>query len=263
MSEDTPIIQFKDVHKSFGRLIVLNGVTLNVERGKCLVIIGASGTGKSVLLKHIVGLLKPDAGEIWFDNQRVDTLDVRRLMDLRRRIGFLFQMGALFDSLTVLDNVAFPLVEHTRKSEEEIRQIAEAKLRMVGLANIGAKMPAELSGGQKKRVALARAIALNPEVILYDEPTTGLDPVRSDVINELIIKLQRELRVTSIVVTHDMHSAFKVADRIVMLHEGKIAYDGSPHAILESNNPVVRRFVMGEASEQELASLNGRPTGDF
>jgi len=263
VSEDTPIIQFKDVHKSFGRLIVLNGVTLNVERGKCLVIIGASGTGKSVLLKHIVGLLKPDAGEIWFDNQRVDTLDVRRLMDLRRRIGFLFQMGALFDSLTVLDNVAFPLVEHTRKSEEEIRQIAEAKLRMVGLANIGAKMPAELSGGQKKRVALARAIALNPEVILYDEPTTGLDPVRSDVINELIIKLQRELRVTSIVVTHDMHSAFKVADRIVMLHEGKIAYDGSPHAILESNNPVVRRFVMGEASEQELASLNGRPTGDF
>jgi phospholipid/cholesterol/gamma-HCH transport system ATP-binding protein len=254
---DTPIIEFRDVHKRFGRLIVLNGVTLRVERGKSLVIIGASGTGKSVLLKHVVGLLRPDEGEVWFDGQRIDVLPERDLMSVRRRIGFLFQMSALFDSLTVEENIAFPLVEHTSKPAEEIRQLVEQKLTMVGLPGIGGKMPAELSGGQKKRVALARAIALNPEVILYDEPTTGLDPVRSDVINELIIKLQRELRVTSIVVTHDMHSAFKVADRIVMLHEGQIVYDGTPHQILEEENPVVRRFVMGEASEQELASLDG------
>jgi phospholipid/cholesterol/gamma-HCH transport system ATP-binding protein len=251
------IIEFRNVHKRFGQLVVLNGVSLHIERGKCLVIIGASGTGKSVLLKHLVGLLKPDQGEIWFDGQRIDTLDDRYLTGMRRRIGFLFQQSALFDSLNVADNISFPLTEHTRKSPEEVRSVADQKLMMVGLAGIGTKMPAELSGGQRKRVALARAIALNPEVILYDEPTTGLDPVRSDVINELIIKLQRELRVTSIVVTHDMHSAFKVADRIVMLHEGKIAYDGPPHSILEDSNPIVRRFVMGEASEQDLANLEG------
>lgn len=256
MPGDAPIIEFKNVHKQFGRLVVLNGLSLQVERGKCLVIIGASGTGKSVLLKHIVGLLHPDSGEVWFDGRRIDELNDRQMMDVRKRIGFLFQMGALFDSLNVHRNVGFPLEEHTHLSAAEVRQIAETKLSLVGLAGIGHKMPAELSGGQKKRVALARAIALSPEVILYDEPTTGLDPVRSDVINELIVKLQRELCVTSVVVTHDMHSAFKIADRIVMLHEGKIVYDGTPHAILEDENPIVRRFVMGEASEQDLASLH-------
>ena len=259
MAGEAPLISFKNVHKRFGRLIVLDGVSLDIEKGKCLVIIGASGTGKSVLLKHIVGLLKPDEGEVWFDNQRVDTIDNLALMGIRQRIGFLFQMGALFDSLNVEENVAFPLVEHTQKSDAEIKELTNQKLAMVGLQNIGSKMPAELSGGQKKRVALARAIALKPEAILYDEPTTGLDPIRSDVINELIIKLQRDMRVTSVVVTHDMHSAFKVADRIVMLHEGKIAYDGTPHAILESEDPIVRRFVMGEASEQDLASLQAAP----
>ena len=259
MAGEAPLISFKNVHKRFGRLVVLDGVSLDVEKGKCLVIIGASGTGKSVLLKHIVGLLKPDEGEVWFDNQRVDTIDNLALMGIRQRIGFLFQMGALFDSLNVEENVAFPLVEHTQKSDAEIKELTNQKLSMVGLQNIGSKMPAELSGGQKKRVALARAIALRPEAILYDEPTTGLDPIRSDVINELIIKLQRDMRVTSVVVTHDMHSAFKVADRIVMLHEGKIAYDGTPHAILESEDPIVRRFVMGEASEQDLANLHAAP----
>jgi phospholipid/cholesterol/gamma-HCH transport system ATP-binding protein len=164
-------------------------------------------------------------------------------------------MGALFDSLNVGDNVAFPLVQHTHKSRQEIRQVVAQKLRMVGLPNIERKMPGELSGGQKKRVALARAIALEPEVILYDEPTTGLDPIRADVINRLIIKLQRELKVTSIVVTHDMQSAFKIADRIVMLYEGKIIIDGTPREIQDSENPIVRRFVAGEASEEELASL--------
>ena len=176
-------------------------------------------------------------------------------MEVRKRFGFLFQMGALFDSSNVLDNVAFPLTEHTRKSREEVQEIARQKLALVGLPDIGAKMPAELSGGQKKRVALARAIALDPEVILYDEPTTGLDPVRADVINELIVKLQKELKVTSIVVTHDMQSAFKVADRIVMLHEGHLIFDGTPQEIQKTDNEVVKRFVLGEASEQELAQL--------
>ena len=251
------LIQIKNLHKRFGPLVVLDGVTLDVQTGKCLVIIGASGTGKSVLLKHIVGLLRPDRGEVWFDGKRIDNLFERDFMLVRARIGFLFQQSALFDSINVADNVAFPLVEHTDKSPEQIRELAEQKLKMVGLPGIGAKMPGELSGGMRKRVALARAIALSPEVILYDEPTTGLDPVRADVINQLIVKLQRELHATSIVVTHDMHSAFKIGDRIVMLHEGKIIFDGPPTAILESGNPVVRRFVMGEASEQELSSLHG------
>ena len=263
MSDNQPIIQFKNVHKQFHRLVVLKGLSMEIEAGKCLVVIGASGTGKSVLLKHIVGLLRPDEGEVWFDRHRIDTLPERELMNVRKRIGFLFQMSALFDSMNVQRNVAFPLEEHTHLSPSEVSAIVESKLAMVGLPGIGSKMPSELSGGQKKRVALARAIALNPEIILYDEPTTGLDPVRADVINELIIKLQRELRVTSIVVTHDMHSAFKIADRIVMLHEGRIVYDGTPHEILDSKEESVRRFVMGEASEQELATLHGKPRSDW
>jgi phospholipid/cholesterol/gamma-HCH transport system ATP-binding protein len=249
------LIDLRHVSKRFGWLVVLNDVSLRVEAGKCLVVIGASGTGKSVLLKHIVGLLKPDKGEVWFKDQRIDTLSERKLMEVRTRFGFLFQMGALFDSLSVLDNVAFPLVEHTKKSPEEIKRIATQMLGLVGLPNVGSKMPAELSGGQKKRVGLARAIALEPEVILYDEPTTGLDPIRADVINELILKLQHELKVTSIVVTHDMQSAFKVADRIVMLNEGKIVFDGTSAEIQATEIPVVRRFVLGEASEEELATL--------
>jgi phospholipid/cholesterol/gamma-HCH transport system ATP-binding protein len=250
------LIELKHLHKRFGRLVVLDDVSLNIEKGQSLVIIGASGTGKSVLLKHIVGLLKPDEGEVWFDGHRIDDLPERQLMEVRKRFGFLFQMGALFDSLTVAENIAFPIREHTNKSQEEIAQIVERKLELIGLPGVGKKMPVELSGGQRKRVALARAIALDPEVILYDEPTTGLDPIRSDVINELIIKLQRELKVTSIVVTHDMTSAFKVADRIVMLNEGKIIIDGTPEQIRNSTNDTVRRFVVGEADESELALLN-------
>src|SRR3954453_15846026 len=249
------LIDLRHVSKRFGWLVVLNDVSLSIEPGKCIVVIGASGTGKSVLLKHIVGLLQPDTGEVWFKGQRIDTLTERKLMEVRQHFGFLFQMGALFDSLNVLDNVAFPLTEHTKKSREEIVCIARQKLALVGLPDVGNKMPAELSGGQKKRVALARAIALDPEVILYDEPTTGLDPVRSDVINELILKLQRELKVTSIVVTHDMASAFKVGDRIVMLHEGRIIFDGTPEQIKSSTEPIVKRFVLGEAGDEELASL--------
>src|SRR5687768_239121 len=248
-------IELRKVSKRFGSLVVLNELTLMIEKGQSLVVIGASGTGKSVMLKHIVGLLRPDHGEVWIDGRRIDNLPERDLVEVRTRFGFLFQMGALFDSLTVTENIGFPIVEHTHKPAEEVEKIVTQKLRLVGLPEAGAKMPGELSGGQKKRVALARAIALDPETILYDEPTTGLDPVRSDVINELILKLQRELKVTSIVVTHDMNSAFKVADRIVMLHEGHIVFDGTPEAIQKSDNPAVQRFVLGEAGEQELATL--------
>src|SRR3954451_1563193 len=239
------LIELRDLHKRFGRLVVLDGVSLGIEEGESLVIIGASGTGKSVTLKHIVGLLKPDAGEVWFDGKRVDTMHDRELVEVRKQFGFLFQMGALFDSFTVEDNIAFPLVEHTDKPKDEVSRIVDEKLRMVGLPEVRKKMPAELSGGQRKRVALARAIALDPRVIQYDEPTTGLDPIRSDVINELILKLQRELKVTSVVVTHDMQSAFKVADRMVMLNEGKLIFDGTPEQIRESEDSVVKRFVLG------------------
>jgi len=250
-----PLIELRDVHKRFGRLVVLDGVSLGVEEGESLVVIGASGTGKSVLLKHIVGLLKPDSGEVWFDGRRVDTMTDRELVAVRKQIGFLFQMGALFDSLTVEENIGFPIVEHAPKSSEEISRIVDEKLRMVGLPEVRKKMPAELSGGQRKRVALARAIAMDPRLILYDEPTTGLDPIRADVINELIIKLKRELRVTSVVVTHDMHSAFKVGDRIVMLDQGKIIFDGTPQQIQQSKNPLIRSFVLGEAGPKELDAL--------
>jgi phospholipid/cholesterol/gamma-HCH transport system ATP-binding protein len=249
------IIRLKHLRKRFGMRIVLSDVSLDIEPGKCLVIIGASGSGKSVMLKHIVGLLRPDAGEVWFKDQRVDNLPERQLMPLRRHFGFLFQMGALFDSATVFENIAFPLVENTQKSPEEIRKIVAEKLALVGLPDVARTMPGELSGGQRKRVALARAIAMDPEVILYDEPTTGLDPIRADVINELILKLQSHLHVTSIVVTHDMNSAFKVADRIVMLHEGKLIWDGTAREIRKTDNPIVKRFVSGEASDQELAAI--------
>lgn len=250
------LIELRMVSKRFGRLVVLDGIDLSIHAGECLVVIGASGTGKSVLLKHIVGLLRPDAGEVWFDGIRIDQVPERRMTNIRTRFGFLFQMGALFDSLNVAGNVGFPLTQHTRKSKQEIMEVVAHKLKMVGLAGTQTKMPGELSGGQKKRVGLARAIALNPEVILYDEPTTGLDPIRSDVINRLILKLQGELKVTSIVVTHDMQSAFMIADRIVMLHEGHLIFDGTPDEVRQSANPTVRRFVTGEASEEELASLS-------
>jgi phospholipid/cholesterol/gamma-HCH transport system ATP-binding protein len=193
---------------------------------------------------------------VWFDGMRVDNLPDRKLMELRQRFGFLFQLGALFDSLTVGENIAFPLVEHTAKSQGEIAKIVAQKLEMVGLPHFEKKMPAQLSGGQKKRVALARAIALDPEVILYDEPTTGLDPVRADVINQLIVKLKTELKVTSITVTHDMASAFKIADRIVMLHEGKIIFDGTPEEIQRTDDRIVHQFVVGEASKEEIAELD-------
>lgn len=247
---EQPIVELRGVHKSFGSLHVLRGIDLDVERGKTTVIIGESGSGKSVLLKHMLGLIHPDSGEVYVDGQRIDRLREKDLVKIRRRFGYLFQMGALFDSLTVEQNVGFPLAEHTRLRPEEIRRIVAEKLRLVGLDGTQSKRPGELSGGQRKRVALARAIALEPDIIVYDEPTTGLDPVRSDSINDLIIKLKRELSITSVVVTHDMTSAFKVADRILMLHDGRFIANGTARDFRNSTDPRVRAFVIGDANGQ-------------
>ncbi len=255
---DEPIIELRDVHKRFGAQKVLDGVSMQIGKGQTAVVIGASGTGKSVLLKHIVGLLRPDAGEVLYRGRRIDDEPEKRLSKLRRHFGFLFQLSALFDSMNAGDNVAFPIVQEAKLSRDEIQHIVSEKLRMVGLDGIQKKMPAELSGGQKKRVALARALALNPSVILYDEPTTGLDPIRADVINELLLKLQRELQVTSIVVTHDMASAYKVADRIVMLYHGKFIFDGTCEDIRSCEDDRVRRFIEGRAADDDLAGLEER-----
>lgn len=246
------IVRLVDLHKAFGPHRVLDGVSLNLQRGRTTVIVGPSGTGKSVLLKHIAGLLRPDRGEVWFGDRRVDTMREAELVEIRRKIGFLFQMGALFDSMSVQANVEFPLVEHTRMSPVERAERCAAALRMVGLDGTQRKMPADLSGGQRKRVALARAIVLEPDLILYDEPTTGLDPIRSDVINELILALNHRLNISSLVVTHDMTSARKIADRMIMLYEGHIVADGDPEAFGRSDNDLVQRFIRGQADQADL-----------
>ena len=253
-----PIIRLAGVHKRFGDQIVLAGIDLNLLSGRTTVIIGESGAGKSVILNHIVRLLRPDKGEVYFSGKRIDNISERELVNIRSRFGFLFQLNALFDSMTVFENVAFPIREHTHLRDGEIAKIVRQKLDMVGLDGTQGKWPAELSGGQKKRVALARAIAIDPEVILYDEPTTGLDPPRADVINELILKLQRELGVTSIVVTHDMASARKVADRILMLYHGRFIFDGTPDEIHDCKDPIVKCFVEGRCEPDELESLKSR-----
>jgi phospholipid/cholesterol/gamma-HCH transport system ATP-binding protein len=250
------LIRLVDVHKSFGALRVLAGMNLAIQEHESVVVLGPSGTGKSVLLKHIVALLRPDKGQVFYRDQRVDVLQERELEPIRKKFGFLFQGSALFDSLTVFENVAFPLREHGNFKEREIADVVARKLEMVGLEGTQKKMPAELSGGMRKRVGLARAIALDPEVVLYDEPTTGLDPIRSDVINELILKLNDELRVTSVVVTHDMTSAFKVADRMVMLLDGKVVAEGKPDEIRNSPDEEVQRFVQGKASAEDLEALH-------
>jgi phospholipid/cholesterol/gamma-HCH transport system ATP-binding protein len=251
-----PIIELRGVSKRFGALTVLEKLDLSIEKGKTTVIIGESGTGKSVLLKHIVSLLRPDDGAVYFHGRRIDHLTEAQLVPIRRQFGLLFQMGALFDSMTVAENVAFPLTQHTGMSDAELAETVIQKLRMVGLDGLQNRRPGEISGGQKKRVALARAVALNPEVVLYDEPTTGLDPVRSDVINELILKLKEELNVTGIVVTHDMTSAYKVADRLVMLQQGKVIADGDAKYFKTTDDHRVRRFVDGKADPSDLAALD-------
>ncbi len=252
---DPPIIRLDDLHVSFGSLRVLNGVSLNLHRGQITVIIGPSGVGKSVLLKNIAGLIKPNTGKIFFEGNRIDHLGDRQLVAVRKQIGFLFQMGALFDSMTVGENICFPLEEHGLYDAQERQRLCSEVLGMVGLAGIEAKMPADLSGGQRKRVALARAVMLRPKVMLYDEPTTGLDPIRSDVINELILNLAHRLCMTSVVVTHDMTSANKIADRMVMVYEGRIIADDEPVAFHNTDNDVVQRFIRGQADQDQLAMI--------
>ncbi len=240
-------IEIRNLYKSFGRKEVLRGVNLVIEEGETLVVIGSSGGGKSVLLKLITGLIEPDQGEILYDGKPISAMTPEEAEAHQMKFGMLFQSAALFDSLNVLENVGFVLEEHRGMTRDQIRPIVREKLRMVGLEGIEHQMPASLSGGMKKRVGLARAICYDPQVIVYDEPTTGLDPINSDVINDLIISMQEKLHVTSVAVTHDMTSAYKVADRIAMLYRGEIVGIGTPEEIQNTKNPIVRQFVTGSA----------------
>ncbi|MCK4859567.1 MAG: ABC transporter ATP-binding protein [Candidatus Omnitrophica bacterium] len=240
------MIEIKNLCKSFGEQVVLDNLNLNVRKGETMVVIGQSGCGKSVLLKSIARILDPDSGGIFIDGKNIFDLDKKRLNSLRMKIGVLFQGGALFDSLTVGENVGFLFLEHSKKSRREIFEIVRKKLAMVGLKGIEDLKPAQLSGGMKKRVGLARAIFGNPELIFYDEPTTGIDPIMAAVINNLIKKMQKELKVTSIVVTHDIRNAYEVGNRIAMLYQGKIIKIGTPDEIENSSNAVVRQFIQGK-----------------
>lgn len=241
------MIKIVGLHKSFGATPVLRGVDLAVRRGETMVVIGQSGSGKSVLIKLLIGLLKPDRGEIYVDGTEVSRLRGDALQKVTRKFGMLFQGAALFDSLTVGQNVRFGLERYTSYTSDEMDGIVADCLAKVGLRGVERLMPHELSGGMKKRVGLARAIAYSPDIMLYDEPSTGIDPIRADAINDLINVMKTELRVTSVVITHDMVSSYKVADRIAMLHDGRIIEIGTPPEIQHSRNPVVQQFIRGEA----------------
>ncbi|ANM29059.1 ABC transporter [Acidobacteria bacterium Mor1] len=242
---EQPFIQFRDLHKSFGEKQVLRGVDLGVPRGQTLVVLGGSGSGKSVLIKHTIGLHLPDSGEVLVDGVSVGEQDEAGLRATRKKVGMLFQGGALFDSMSVFDNVAYALVEHTDMTSDAVADRVTEVLGMVELENVEHLMPADLSGGMRKRVALARAIALAPRGLLYDEPTTGLDPITSNAINRLIRGLQSRLGVTSIVVTHDIQSALMVGDRMAFLHEGRIRFDGTVDEAKRSEEPLLRDFLQG------------------
>jgi phospholipid/cholesterol/gamma-HCH transport system ATP-binding protein len=255
----SPLVDIRDLTVMFGRQTVLRDITLAIPRGQTLAVIGESGCGKTVLLKTIIGLVRPTEGQVLFDGQDIAKLSDTQLTAMRTRFGFVFQQAALFDSLTIGENVAFPLQEKPGIRPAEIRETVLARIAEVGLPeNVVHKKPAELSGGMRKRVGLARAMTLNPEIILYDEPTTGLDPIMSDVINELILRTRRRYPVTGVMVTHDMHSARKVADRILMVYpiprlagnESQIIYDGTPQQIDSCRDPRVLQFVRGEAGER-------------
>ena len=240
-------IRVVNLHKSFGEKEVLRGVHLEVRQGESMVVIGGSGSGKTVLIKCIIGLMRPDQGEIHVDGLEIASLTEKRMNEVRKKFGMLFQGGALFDSMRVWENVGFGLRRQTHLREEEIRKIASEKLALVGLKNVEDLMPAELSGGMRKRVSLARAIAVKPEILLYDEPTTGIDPIMADAINDLIVEMKEKLNVTSIAFTHDMKSAYKIADRIAMLYQGKIIEVGTPEEIRNSSNPMVQQFIEGRS----------------
>jgi phospholipid/cholesterol/gamma-HCH transport system ATP-binding protein len=262
-SQDSgPVIRLKNLKKSFGKQVVLDGVSIDFPRGKTTVIMGPSGCGKSVTLKHIVGLLHPDAGEVWFEDTRVDHLRERELASVRLQIGFLFQLSALFDSMTVGENLEFPLIEHTDFSPAQRKARIDESLSLVDMHGAENKIPSELSGGQRKRVALARAIVLQPRVVLYDEPTTGLDPIRSDGIDQLVTKLRDCLHVTSIVVTHDMNSARKVSDKAVLLLNGKVEAEGTFKELEANPDFRVQQFLQGvyrrEDDAEERVSTPGQ-----
>lgn len=240
-----PIIRLQNVWKSFGQQNVLQGIDLELQRNRVNVIIGASGGGKSVLLKHIIGLMKPDKGRIYIDGQEITCLNEREMYPIRRKFGMLFQEGALFDSMNVTDNVAFPLREHTGKTEAEILNIVEEKLMAVGLKNMGGKMPSELSGGMRKRVGLARALALDPQIVMFDEPTSGLDPVMSSAIGELISAIQQNTGATCVVISHDIGAAMNIAHSMSMLYKGKIIAQGTPVEMRATDNPIVQQFIHG------------------
>ena len=242
---DGDFIRYVGVEKSFGDKPVLRGVDLAIGRGETVVVLGGSGTGKSVLLKHTIGLHSPDAGEVYVDGVEITTFDEDELIETRKKVGMLFQAGALFDSMTVADNVAYALRVHTDQAEEQIGARVREVLNLVELADVEDLMPSSLSGGMRKRVALARAIALAPRAILYDEPTTGLDPITANTINRLIRSLQKRLGVTSIVVTHDIHSAFTVGDRIAFIHEGRILWNGSVDEAKATSEPTLKNFLEG------------------
>lgn len=240
------MIRIKGLWKSFGDNKVLKGLNLDIETGETIVVIGQSGCGKSVLMKTIVGLLIPDDGEIEIENVSLKNISRKKLLEIRKKIGMVFQSSALFDSFSVWENVGLGLIEHSKMSQDEIMRIAREKLKLVGLSDVEDMYPAELSGGMKKRVGIARAIAMNPQFVLYDEPTTGLDPIIADRINNLIIELQKELNITTVAVTHDIISAYKIADRIAMIYDGEIIFDGTPKEVQNTDNPYVQQFIKGE-----------------
>ncbi len=255
------MIEFKNVHKAFGPKQVLRGFSLQVNEGETMVIIGYSGTGKSVAIKHIVGLLEPDEGEVWVDGLRVDQLSRKDLYALRGRIGYVFQFAALFDSMNIGENVAMGLRKQGELSESEITTRVDEALSLVDLPDVKGRMPSELSGGMRKRVGIARAIALRPKYILYDEPTTGLDPVTSATIDALMVRMREQLGVTGIVITHDMRSAYTVGTRIAMLYEGQVRAVGTVAEIQHSTDPLVRQFIEGRATLEGSAPLIGVTSG--
>lgn len=239
------MIEIINLCKTFDHHKVLDSLNLNINTGETMVIIGRSGCGKSVLLKHIIGLLRPESGQVLIDDKDVTRMDEKELSAMRLKFGMLFQGAALFDSMNVYENVGFNLIEHTNASKEEIDKAVTESLALVGLKGIEDKKPSELSGGMRKRVGLARAICMRPQIMLYDEPTTGVDPIMGDAINDLIVELHNKLKVTAIAVTHDMTSAYKIGDRIAMLYNGKIIAVGTPDEIKSTKDPVVRQFITG------------------
>lgn len=252
-------IEFSHVSKAFGNHKVLDDVSFALEKGETTVIVGPSGTGKSVLLKHIVGLLQPDAGVIRVLGQEVTKLPERELVNLRKRFGMLFQDGALFGSMSVAENVAFPLKHHTRLTAQQMRAVAREKLELVGLKNIEERYPGELSGGMRKRVALARAIVMEPEVVLFDEPHSGLDPMTADAIDDLILEMKQRLRITFVVISHDIVGTFRIADAIGMLYHGKLLEFGTPDHFRTCENPIVRQFLARNLTGSPLERLTGTP----